>query len=96
MGLHCSWGPKRLDVFQILCLSNIMCVSFASRVHKFQVPKFVTVLPDIVSITIEFFLAVTCISSYAPSRKHWITGSQFSPELQVLNIGHVSCYPSSA
>jgi len=96
MGLHCSCGPKRLDVYQILFLSNIKCVSFVLMVHKLQVSKFLTLLRDIFSIIIEFFLTVTCISSYAPSRKHHITGSQFSPELQVLSVELVSCYPSSA
>ena len=96
MGLHCSCGPKRLDVYQILCPSNIKCVSFVLMVHKLQVSKFLTLLRDIFSIIIEFFLTVTCISSYAPSRKHQITVTQVSPELQVLSIEHVSYHHFSA
>jgi len=68
-----------------------------SGVQKFQVTKFLTLSPDIVSITMEFFLTNSyMISSHAPSKKHQITGSQFSPELQVLSIGPVSYHHSSA
>jgi len=90
MGLYCSPGPERWYISGFVCVKHNVCLLC---VRGSQIPGVCTLSPDTFSMNIQFFLTK---SSHAPSRKHQITGSQVSLELQVLIIEHISCHPSSA
>jgi hypothetical protein len=96
-GASLFMGHKKLDIFQILCVANIMCVRFVSMVHILQVTKFCTVSPDIFSITIEFFLTNSTIYHFTYTKQQALDNRfRVSPELHVLSIESVSYHLSSA